>query len=157
MLIIGYGNPGRGDDGLGPAFAERIAAEDLPGVTVESAYQLTVEHALQLSSAQHVVFADAVIGGTAPFELLPVVPAPGDLGSHSLTPPALLQLTLTLYGTAPPAHVMAIAGQDFGQMHEGLGKAATANLDAAIRGFLDWFARSDAWAAPTATQGTAHA
>ena len=49
-LLIGYGNPGRGDDGLGPAFARRIAARGLPGVTVEIDYQLTVDHALMIAA-----------------------------------------------------------------------------------------------------------
>ena len=46
MLLIGYGNPGRRDDGLGPALAGAIAAADLPGVEVESGYQLLPEDAL---------------------------------------------------------------------------------------------------------------
>ena len=32
MQLIGYGNPGRCDDGLGPAFAARVAAQNLPGI-----------------------------------------------------------------------------------------------------------------------------
>ena len=42
ILVIGYGNPGRLDDGLGPAFAERIQAMELPSVTVESNTSLTL-------------------------------------------------------------------------------------------------------------------
>ena len=42
-LVIGYGNPGRRDDGLGPSFADILAAEGIPGVDVDSDYQLTVE------------------------------------------------------------------------------------------------------------------
>lgn len=43
ILLIGYGNPGRGDDGLGPALAAAIEAMELPGVTVEADYQLMVD------------------------------------------------------------------------------------------------------------------
>ena len=35
-LLIGYGNPGRLDDGLGPALAEAVAKLAIPGVTVEA-------------------------------------------------------------------------------------------------------------------------
>ncbi len=31
ILLIGYGNPGRGDDGLGPLLAARIEALAIPG------------------------------------------------------------------------------------------------------------------------------
>ena len=41
VLVIGYGNPARGDDGLGPgAGGEARAPGDSPGVTVEIDYQL---------------------------------------------------------------------------------------------------------------------
>ena len=36
MLIIGYGNPGRRDDGLGPALAEIMEAKRLRGVAVDA-------------------------------------------------------------------------------------------------------------------------
>ena len=42
ILVIGYGNPGRRDDGLGPALAARLEALALPGVTVESDFQLAI-------------------------------------------------------------------------------------------------------------------
>ena len=64
-LLIGYGNPGRGDDGLGPAFARRIAARQLPGITIDIDYQLTVDHALMISEAETVVFADAALDAEA--------------------------------------------------------------------------------------------
>ncbi|EAV45491.1 Ni,Fe-hydrogenase maturation factor [Stappia aggregata IAM 12614] len=63
MLLIGYGNPGRGDDGLGPALSEAIAARSLPGLEVDTDYQLVAEHALAVSSHDVVIFADAEIGG----------------------------------------------------------------------------------------------
>ena len=34
MLLLGYGNPGRLDDGLGPALAAQVERLALPGVTV---------------------------------------------------------------------------------------------------------------------------
>ena len=45
ILVIGYGNPGRLDDGLGPAVASAMEEFNLPGVSVDSNYQLTVEDA----------------------------------------------------------------------------------------------------------------
>jgi hypothetical protein len=61
ILVIGYGNPGRHDDGLGPAFAELVEKLDLDHVTVEAGYQLTVEDAAIISEHDVVVFVDAAM------------------------------------------------------------------------------------------------
>ena len=36
VLVIGYGNPGRWDDGLGPALAAELGGLGLPNVTTSS-------------------------------------------------------------------------------------------------------------------------
>ena len=74
VLVIGYGNPGRLDDGLGPALAEALAALELPGVTVEANYQLTVEDAAAVAEHDVVVFADASVNGPEPYSFQPVEP-----------------------------------------------------------------------------------
>lgn len=141
MLVIGYGNPGRMDDGLGPAFAARIAAAQLPGIEASQDYQLTVEHALALAGTDVVVFADAAIGASAPFEFGPLQPAEdGDLSSHSLSPAGLLSLCRTVFGVVPDAHVMAISGVAFGDVAEGLSPQAAQNLDRAVAFFTRWVA-----------------
>lgn len=142
-LLIGYGNPGRGDDGLGPAFAERIAKRALPGLTVEVDYQLTVEHALQASDYSRVVFADAAVNGMGAFQMSALAPASvGSISSHSLSPATVLALVANLYGSSPEAHVLAITGLEFDRVHEGLSPQARANLDRAEAYFANWFART---------------
>lgn len=139
MLLIGYGNQGRGDDGLGPVFAARIEARRLPGLAVDADYQLTVEHALAVASAERVVFADAAIGSDTPFFFEPVEAAEkAEIASHSLTPTAVLSLARTLYGHAPEAFVLGIAGSVFGDVREGLSEAALSNLERAEAFFLEW-------------------
>jgi len=142
MLLIGYGNAGRGDDGLGPALAERIAAANLAGVVVEIDYQLSVDHAPMVAGADLVVFADALVGGEVPFRFTPLVSGDaGAMGSHSLSPTAVLALAETLYGKAPPAWLLGIGGCDFGAIREGLSARAQANLDRAETFLRDWQAR----------------
>lgn len=141
VLIIGYGNPGRGDDGLGPALAAAIGEMTLPGVTVESDYQLTVDHTPLIAAHDLVVFADAAIGLADPWRLGPLDADPGaTLGSHSLNPSAALHLTQLLFGKAPPAWVLAISGTEFGEVKEGLGPTARANLGLAVNALKDWLA-----------------
>ena len=48
LLLIGYGNPGRGDDGLGPALAEAIEQKQYADVEVDIDFQLNVEDAYAL-------------------------------------------------------------------------------------------------------------
>ena len=76
ILLIGYGNPGRSDDGLGPALAAQIAALGLAGVTVDIDYQLTVDHAALIATQDVVVFADAMIGLTGWTASRPPPPPP---------------------------------------------------------------------------------
>lgn len=139
MLLIGYGNPGRGDDGLGPAFSQAMAARALPGWDVDTDYQLVAEHALAVSGHDLVVFADAEIGGKAAYSFRQIRPgAPQGLGSHSLVPETVLALCDTLYGARPRAYVLGITGRVFGDMKEGLSRQAEANLAEAERFFLSW-------------------
>ncbi len=61
--------------------------------------------------------------------------------SHSLSPPALLALYETLYGDAPPAFVLGIAGHEFGEVKEGLSPLALNNLALATEFLRDWCSR----------------
>jgi hydrogenase maturation protease len=140
IRLIGYGNPGRGDDGLGPALAERMVDES--GVLVAHAYQLTVDHALLIADARIVVFADALMHADTPYEFTPVAAsAMHDVTSHSLSPQAVLALCQTLYGHTPQAFVLGITGHDFGEVKEGLSPLAQNNLSLATSFLRDWFAQ----------------
>ena len=139
-LLIGYGNQGRGDDGLGPLFAERIARANLPGLDVDIDYQLTVDHAMAVANADLVIFADAAMGLNEAYSLSRIE-ADGvtSMGSHALTPQAVLMLAATLYGREPQAHVLAIAGKEFGMVREGLSPEASTALSAAETFFIHWY------------------
>jgi len=141
ILLIGYGNPGRGDDGLGPALASEIEALDLPGVTVEIDYQLTVDHAPLIAAHDLVIFADAAIGLEVPFRLTPLgFTPPQALGSHQVTPEAALHLSGLLFGKTPSAWVLAIAGTEFGEVREGLSLPARQTLAQAAEFLRGWIA-----------------
>lgn len=138
-LLIAYGNPGRGDDGLGPALAERLEARAPSGLRIVIDYQLTVEHALLLTDATRVVFADAEINSTMPYSFTGVSPASaGDVTSHSLSPKTVLTLAEVLYSAIPPAYILGIGGSEFGEVQEGLSPGALHNLDLAEEFLMDW-------------------
>ncbi len=134
LLFYGYGNPGRGDDGLGPALAAALEQLDLPGTTVDSNYQLTVEDAAELAEHEVVVFADADASGREPFWFGRVEPnAHLGISSHGVSPGALLALTEALFGRRVEAYVLGIRGYEFGELCESLSSRAQANLEQAIR------------------------
>jgi hydrogenase maturation protease len=116
-LIIGYGNPLRGDDGLGWHAAETLAAvlQNVPA-EVMTCHQLTPELAERISGADLVVFIDA--GRQAPAGKIfsrPVSPdeAPPPALSHELTPATLIAWTQRLYQTCPEAILFSVAGSSF--------------------------------------------
>lgn len=142
VLVIGYGNPGRLDDGLGPALAETIEELALPGVTAEADYQLNVEHAALVAEHDVVLLADADVAGPEPFWVKRIEPGPMHVGfsSHSVEPQALLGLASELFGAQPQAFVMGIRGYEFNQFGETLSPKATENLAAAVA-YVDRAAR----------------
>jgi hydrogenase maturation protease len=134
VLIIGYGNPGRLDDGLGPALAEAIEHLGLPGVSADADYQLNVEHAALAAEHDVVLLADADVAGPEPFWVKRLAPGPMHVGfsSHSVEPKALLGLTSELFDARPEAYVMGIRGYEFNRFGETLSPKATENLAAAV-------------------------
>jgi len=133
LLLIGYGNPGRGDDGLGPALVARLESLGLTGLETMSDYQLTVDMAHDVASFEAVVFADAAMSGPDPFSFSPVAPgAPLSFTSHSQRPEGVLYLAETLFGGRAQGHLLGIRGYHFGEFSEALSPEATRNLDATV-------------------------
>jgi len=133
ILVLGYGNPGRLDDGLGPALAGAVEALGIPGVEVDSGYQLMVEDAARIAGRAAVVFADAAAAGPEPFSFEPVEPA-GRAGftTHSVSPGELMALAAALFGSTARGYILGIRGYAFDAFGERLSPRARANLDAAL-------------------------
>lgn len=133
VLVLGIGNPGRRDDGLGPRFVERIAALRLPGVVADANYQLQVEDALSVARFDRVVFVDAARRGATAVRMTAIKPcAEFSFTTHALSPRAVLALARALYDRTPATRLLAIRGYDFG-MGDGLSVRAGKNLEAALR------------------------
>ncbi|MDP2433027.1 MAG: hydrogenase maturation protease [Pseudomonadota bacterium] len=135
LLVIGIGNPSRGDDALGPLLIERLEVDAPPDVELLTDFQLQVEYALDLQGRREVVFVDASLEAPAPFTFNPVVAAAdASYSSHELSPGAVLHAYEKLFGEPPPAFVLAIRGEAF-ELGDDLSAAARANLEAAL-GFI---------------------
>jgi hydrogenase maturation protease len=134
ILVIGFGNPGRGDDGLGPALANHLEALCLPGVTVESDYQLAVEHASLAAEHEIVIFADAALDADPPFYFRSVTPASlhPRFTSHGISPSEVLYLAGACYGSHPAGYLLGIRAHETEAFREGLTSSAEQNLAQAL-------------------------
>jgi hydrogenase maturation protease len=137
VLVLCYGNPGRGDDGLGPAVADAIEHLQIPGVSVDCDYQLTVEDSVAASEHDVVIFADADASGTEPFSFYPIAPRPlHNFTSHSVEPEEVLGLVEQIFNRRPEGYVLGIRGYQFAPFTETLTDHAAENLRLGLR-FLE--------------------
>lgn len=138
VLIVGLGNPLRGDDGVGPVLAERLAAclrDRGQAVVVANAPQLLPELAAEIAEIRPcaLVIVDAEIdspatgdgrgagapalGGADRLNLLsmrPIKPENTATGfTHQLSPGLLLVYAEKLFGAAAPAWLVTAPGVDF--------------------------------------------
>ncbi len=135
-LIIGIGNEGRGDDGLGWRFAEKAEATFDGMWDVEYRYQLQVEDADLVSNYDTVIFADATVEDLEKgFDFQPCkVSGEYFFSSHMQSPEAVLYLSSTLYKKKPEAFVMKICGHKW-EMGVGLSSQAEIHLATAVAYF----------------------
>jgi hydrogenase maturation protease len=142
FLVIGYGNPARGDDGLGPALTARLEALRIPGVTVETDYQLAIEHAAQAAEHDVVVFADAATDAEEPFYFRPVTGAPVvGATSHSVSPGQVLELARSCFGASPEGYLLGMRAHALDDFVEALSPEAEAALEAGLAHLLRFLAQ----------------
>jgi hydrogenase maturation protease len=130
LLILACGNPSRGDDALGPRLLELLETDRDEGriparFETLTDYQLQIEHALDLEGRSLVLFVDAAVSCTPPFEFTLLQPAQDrSYSSHALSPAAVLAVYAQITSTIPPpAFQLAIPGLQF-ELGEGLSSVA---------------------------------
>jgi len=117
VLIIGYGNPLRSDDGVGWRAAQALAGE-WPDhqVRVEAAHQLLPEMADWLGDASHVLFIDAC-WETVPGRIRSRAVHPEKTRTASMThhfsPERLLVDAWQLFHHCPEAVLISVGGGSF--------------------------------------------
>lgn len=136
ILLYGYGNPGRGDDGLGSAFIqsmdEWIQKKKLRHISTECNYQLNIEDASTLSQFDAAIFVDASRAEIEAYSFSPVHPAAcSAFTTHAVSAGAVVALCAELYGVTPLVYLLQIKGYcwDFGT---GLSIRAKKNLQKAL-------------------------
>lgn len=136
ILLYGYGNPGRQDDGLGPVFIEKIASwikeQNLTNVSIDSNYQLNIEDAAEISEKDIVIFIDASVEPIDRFIFTVVDPSPKvEFTMHSASPAFILDLCSKIYNKSPHTFLLHIKGYEW-EMKETLTEKAEENMFAAM-------------------------
>jgi len=136
VLLHAYGNPGRGDDGLGNAFIEAmerwIRTNNLHGITTDSSYQLNVEDAAVIAEYDVVIFIDASKAEIGPYAFDRVdSKAEQTFTTHSISPAAVLALCEEIYHRTPDVRLLQIHGYEW-DFREGLSPRAVDNLNQAV-------------------------
>jgi hydrogenase maturation protease len=116
ILVIGYGNTLRSDDGIGQEIAEEVAKWHNPKVRSLLLHQLTPELAPEMAQAKKVIFVDAIekAGEIREIELRNVTAMEEKQGfTHQGNPQSLLYLTQQLYQKFPQVWWLLIPGVNF--------------------------------------------
>jgi hydrogenase maturation protease len=109
LLVIGYGNTLRGDDGVGPRVAEAVATLNLPGVHTLACPMLTPELADPISQARVVIFVDAAVDAPKEVQLRKLEPnETSQLMAHAADPRTMLALARDVFGCTPQAWWLTI-------------------------------------------------
>lgn len=116
-LVIGYGNPLRGDDAIGQAAAELLAGTAaIDGAEFVACHQLLPELAERIAGVTMAVFVDAEAGLEPGRIVVARVQAATQLSAdmiHHVDPAALLFLASALYGNAPQACLVTVGAASF--------------------------------------------
>jgi len=139
VLVVGYGNPLRSDDGVGPAVAEALAADPrLAGAEIRAEHQLTPELALDASRASLLVLVDAA-EDLAPgaIEVRRIETGLAGRGftqeagpplTHHMDPSGILSLSRELFGAAPSSVVLIGIGASVLEVGETLSPLVAATV-----------------------------
>lgn len=153
LLIIGYGNPDRQDDGvawhilraitlkLGLSAPDTYDDEFPESAQIDFAFylQLTPEMAEDLHSYEHVCFVDAHTGNISePVRLIEVESEfQASPFTHHLTPQSLLSFCETLYRNKPEAALLSVRGSHFG-LSQQLSEETAELVPQAVALLSDW-------------------
>ncbi len=119
ILLIGYGNTLRSDDGVGWYVADSIIGKLGDRIDIIKADQITVEMTEDIKDRKLVIFVDAHVSDKDDWlkaeEIFPDLKF--GMTAHIFTPSALLALCEKIYNKCPKAYLFSIKGinYDFGE------------------------------------------
>jgi len=118
ILVFGYGNPGRQDDGAGVVFVDELSeltrSGERPWLAFDTNYQLNVEDALAVAKQDIVVFADASRDQPEGYLFRRIRPSASvSFSTHAMSPESVLALSQELYGARSKAYLLTLRGYEW--------------------------------------------
>jgi hydrogenase maturation protease len=137
LLVIGYGNTLRSDDGAGTRVAEAVGARNRPGVQSLPVHQLTPELAERLADVERAIFVDARLAEEGSDIAISSVEPSSSFrpAGHVSDPRSLLALARSLHGHSPRAWLITVPAVDL-SMGEDLSATASRGIKAACEQIL---------------------
>jgi hydrogenase maturation protease len=140
FVVIGYGNPDKGDDAIGQKVVAQLQELKTPNLEAYSVNQLTPELSSKLARASVAIFVDACkLKNTDTVQVKPLDACGTETtGSalpgfgHSCSPCSLLALTQSVYGHFPKAWWVEVPANDF-TAGQPLSDLAEQGVDQALR------------------------
>ncbi len=157
VLMIGYGNASRRDDGVALHILRRLraklglAVDDLddeeegemdPELGMLVVHQLGPELAESISQYEYVIFLDAHVEGTLwePVHWQEITPGyRPNIVTHHLKPESVLALCHSLYQRSPKGYVLSVLGTDF-DFGDELSPETSARADLAVERLMVFLA-----------------
>ena len=129
IIVLGIGNIGRQDDGLGWLFLDFLKKQNT-NIELEYRYQLQIEDAELISNYDRVIFVDATKENTEDgFYLKNCHPSEKySFSTHALEPETILYLSNKLYDHNPEVSIFGIQGYEW-ELKIGLSDKANQNLN----------------------------
>lgn len=123
ILIYGFGNPGRQDDGLGIYLSEKIESwikkENLDSIKVDCNYQLNIEDVAEIADKDLVVFVDASKEEISDFIFTEVRPsAVTEYTTHAVSPSYIYYLCDIIYNKTPDTYLLHVKGYKWDFLEE---------------------------------------
>ncbi len=141
--VLAYGNPQRGDDGIGPFVGEKLRRHFGNDATVGicTLPQLDMALLADVQDADYLIFVDACKTGKRNRNLKWSIVEPElngwAIGSHHLAPRVFLGLLQLLYERRPMAWMVTVPGYRFG-LQERLSLEARRGAERAAAQIVDW-------------------
>lgn len=141
LLVVGIGNPLRGDDGVGLVLLERLRRHFGDDLACAELFQADILVAAQLAHRPRLLVIDAAVLPGRPFELVTLEPAPSVVTpagfvSHVVGWSQILAAARDLFGAEPAAQLCAVGGSRF-EFGEGLSPACAENAERAFAALVD--------------------
>ena len=113
-LILGFGNTLRGEDAFGVDAITLLQKETLENTTLQSAFGLTPEMALDLLAYSHIVFIDTAFSSCHAYTLACSLENSKEVSlSHHISVFHLMDILNTLYQHYPTFEIFSMLGNNF--------------------------------------------